>query len=317
MTEEKSPNSLKKGYRPPFPIRIFLDYLIESVKNKNNHGWKITMVVDNVRFLFYLLFFWTIIVGLILTTLFVDFDHSEIVMDVFGGPNLCTYVDFPPATYFTFFFLSFSTISGMIYSFLSISRLIIAFNEKKISARAKTLMIWGHVYFMLSLVVFTDVLAVQPDRAAPVTMRIHTIPYTNLKIALLFLQYYGVWFGTNVAWNDIKFSSYKRRLFYSLSWLHFYVSVVGTVFGCMITLNGVGDMGPSGLVGNGLWWHVHDPPRFARMIMVVFGNKSPLGDFVLLLLLPIIQSMIIKNKSFGNTSKVNTVTFYIYDSIST
>ena len=173
-----------------------------------------------------------------------------------------------------------------------------------------------HIYFMVSVIWFATSFAVQPDRAVPVSMRFHALPYVNIKIALMSLQYCIVWFGTNVAWKSIFFSSVGKKLFLFLGWLHLYLMIAGTGFGCFALLNGIGDMGQSGLVGKGLWYDVHNKPQFVRMVHGLFGITSPLGDFSLSILFPMIQSMIIKFKSFGHISKTQTVTFYIYDRIS-
>ena len=310
MPEE--PNIMKKGYRPPFLIRVFLDFLIEPVKK----GWKITVVVENFRFLFHLGFLGTIIVGFVLTTMFVDFDHSKVVMDIFGAPNVCTYFDFPPATYVAPLAYSFAVLAGIMYGIFSITRLSIAYKEKKISCRVKTLMIAIYTYFIVSVIWFGTIYAVQPNRADPVTMRIHTVPYINFKIAVISMQYCVVWFGTRVAWNNIGFSSNGKILFFSLSWLHVYLNFVECGFSCFVILNGIGDMGPSGLVGKGLWFNVHDKPQFVRMVGTFIGNKSPLGDLVLSQLIPLIQSLFIKSKSFNRISNTHTVTFNVYDNIS-
>ena len=90
--------------------------------------------------------------------------------------------------------------------------------------------------------------------------------------------------------------------------------IVETGFAVLISLNGIGDMGPNGLVGKGLWWNVHDPPQF------FLNFQSPvyafIGNFALLLAILTIHSMIIISKSFGHISNTQPVTFYIYDSVS-
>ena len=313
MAGEKPPMVLKKGYRPPLPIRIFLDFLIEAVTNKNSRGWKVTLVVESFQLLNCLSILSTVTTGVILTKMFVDFDHTKIILDVVGFLNLCAYFDFPPTTYVTPLLYSFAIVFGTIYNIFSVHRLNVAYNEKKISSRARRLMTAAHMYYIVSAMWFGTIYATPPDRADPVTMRLHVLPYLNFKIAAVFLQCCIVWFGTKVAWNNIDFSSNKTKLFLFLSWLHFYLMIVETGFVVLIGLNGIGDMGPSGLVGKGLWWNVHNPPRFLKIESPLYGA---LGHFAMLLGIPIIQSMIIISKSFGHISKTQTVTFYIYDSIS-
>ena len=309
MAGEKAPIVLKNGYRPSFPIRICFDFLIESVKNKSYRGWKVTMVVESFLVVSKIAGLSTILIGMILTKMFVDFDQSKIIFDVFGVENVCQYIDFPPSTYVMFPLFTFALMFGTIYNMLSICRLNIAYNGKKISSRAKRLMTAAHMYGILSTIWFATIYAVQPDRAEPVTMTIHVMPYINQKIAAVAVQCCIVWFGTNIAWKNIDFSTNKKKLFFALSWLHLYLMILEAGSICLISLNGIGDMGPSGLVGKGLWWNVHDPPLFQTI-----WNKWL--DFAFFFMFPLIQSMIIVSKSYGHISNTQTVTFYIYDNIS-
>ena len=72
-------------------------------------------------------------------------------------------------------------------------------------------------------------------------------------------------------------------------------------------------MGPGELIGKGLWWDVHNPPEYIAIMMSLFGNTSPLGDLCMAIIVPCLQSMYIKSKSFGNISKTHTIIFYITD----
>ena len=72
-------------------------------------------------------------------------------------------------------------------------------------------------------------------------------------------------------------------------------------------------MGTGGPIGKGLWWDVHNAPKFVTGVMSIFGSTSPLGDLNMAIIIPFFQSMYIKSKSFKNISKTHTVIFYITD----
>ena len=54
--------------------------------------------------------------------------------------------------------------------------------EKKLTHREEILLIIIYVYLGVSFLWFTESLAVTPDRAEPVTMVVHSVPYINLKV---------------------------------------------------------------------------------------------------------------------------------------
>ena len=313
MAEENQPILPKTSYRPPCLIRIFIDFMYEIVYVGPEYGIKVTTVVENFRALFYFGMVITVLVGYIVTTNFVTEDHAAVVADVFGGTNLCSYLDYPPSTYIAPIVYIFPMFAMIAYNIVSIFRINISCGELKISYLAKNLLVASHAYTIISVIWFLAIFEVHPDREVPITMVIHTIPYFNLNIALLVLQLSVVWFGTNVAWKDIGFSRVGKKLFITLSWFHLIVLTVTTSIMCMFILNGIGDMGQGGLVGKGLWWDVHDPPKQILLLGSLFRNTSPLGDFAMAILVPFLQSVILKSKSFGNISKTHTVIFYITD----
>ena len=133
MKEENQPILPKTSYRPPYLIRIFIDFLYETVNVGPEYGIKVTTVVENFRALFYFGLLATILVGYIVTTNFVTEDHAKVVTDVFGVHNICSYLDFPPSTYIAPICYIFPMFAMIAYNVVSIFRINISYGEQKIS----------------------------------------------------------------------------------------------------------------------------------------------------------------------------------------
>ena len=309
MEEAKQGLKLIKSYEAPKCLRIFFDFLIEELNDGPEYGIRITIVVECFRALFYYGLIFTLLLGYILTTLFVTKDHAAIIQDVFGAPNICTYMDFPPATYVLPFVYVLPMLAGMTYSIVSIFRISIAHKERKISRLTKILLWIAHVHFILSLIWLTIIFAVNPNRENPETMIVHTLPYINLKIAFCTLQVSVVYFGTNVAWKEMDFSPCcKKKWFVLFCWIHAILQFITMVVSNIMILNALGDMGESGLLGKGLRWNVHDPT--SKAITDAFANRAA---FVLNFIIPLLQSQYLFTKGFRDISKTHTISFYISD----
>jgi len=307
-------------YRPPSWIRFFLNPVIEVLEEANEKEIRISVVVENFR----AMFFWCLLLvlgtGMVLTKVFVETDHTAIIMDVFGGTNLCTYLDFPPATYILPFLWLFPMMYGITYCTVSMFRIGIAFEEQKITGVAKVLLCITHIYCILSLMAFTICFAVSPDRQDPTTMIVHTIPYINLKNALAVLQIAVVWFGQRVAWNKeggIKelwpswwpgwFPAWKT-LFITISWCHAAILLLVQTISNIMIINGLGDMGAQNLDGQGVWWDVRGPNY--KVVWDIFTN---VGSGVLGILFPLIQAQYLAYLGTKNISETHAVTFSVTD----
>ena len=137
---------------------------------------------------------------------------------------------------------------------MSIFRVWIAKEEGKMSPKALIWLVASHIYFIMSLILFSLCFAVSPDREHPETMTIHTIPYINLKIAMCILQLAVVWFGVKVGWVDLELP----KMFVVLSWLHVVLQFIVMMISNVLVVNALGDMGREKLEGKGLWWDVHN-----------------------------------------------------------
>ena len=129
-------------------IRVLFGLMIESIEVFGEKAIRITVIVEYFR----ALHLWTMLatfgVGIFLTNMFVTHDHTSIIRDVFGTSNICTYLDFPPATYILPFLYLFPMAFGIIYSVLSMFRIWIAHEEERISGvEKKTSMGYPHLLY--------------------------------------------------------------------------------------------------------------------------------------------------------------------------
>jgi len=105
----------------------------------------------------------------------------------------------------------------------------------------------GFSYVVLSFIFFTTCFAVQPDMEKPYTMTIHTVPYTNLMIALWVMAVMVTKFGDQVAWKGMGLPCWFSNTNYVMIFIQS-VCMVGKVLhhiNCLGNLNG------------GLWWDPH------------------------------------------------------------
>ena len=156
------------------------------------------VVVEMFRFLFYLWFVIILITGILLTFVFTKEKYSEIIKTIFGSINVCVFLDFPPSIYVIPSLYAIWPIIVFIYAILSVFRAWISKEEKKITKFAFITYSLVFVYFTLSAVVLNTTMAVQPDLKKPVTIKLHTLPFTNLVMALSVLQISITWFGFEV-----------------------------------------------------------------------------------------------------------------------
>lgn len=102
----------------------------------------------------------------------------------------------------------------------------------------------GMSYVGISLIVFTTSFVVHPDLEKPNTILIHTLPFTNMMIALAVLAVKVEWFGETVAWKGIDlfrgFSIINRVMI----GLQFFTTIVKLIhhINCLAVLE------------DGLWW---------------------------------------------------------------
>ena len=147
----------------------------------------------------------------------------------------------------------------IIYQYLIVSlfRAWIAKEENKISRVSFIAYSCVFIYLGLSGVIFSTVFAVKPDLTTPHTMRIHTLPFTNLIIALACLQISVTWFGVRVSWTELNAPKWLR--------IGTYICLIGLIITSTIkvvhhinALSDLGDKETGVATGEGLWWSVHE-----------------------------------------------------------
>ena len=278
MERNKTSEGTEEINNPTIGRRLRID------NNDGEHSLNMILVVEDFRLAFYLGFIILTVVGVILTKAFTDEDHTRILMDVYGISNTCAYFDFAPSTYVLPVLWSLVLIVGVVYVVLGIFRVRVACLEKKLRKCEELLLIIAYVYVGLSFVYFSVPFAVQPDRAAPITMVMHTIPYINFKVCQCVLQMIVVYFGVKVAWVGLKFP----RWFHVGGIVHIILLVVSTVGAVGWALNALLDMGEKNLVGKGLWWSVRN--ETSKIIGDIIVNWCGVG---LGSVLPLLQAIYI------------------------
>ena len=262
------------------------------------HEIDITIVIEDLRFIFYLLFILILIVGIILTTLYEE-NYERHIKSIFGYSQLCVYLDFPPATYFQPTIYAFNSFFFDLYIIASIFRAWVAEKEEKISYCSRIMFQVAMAYAALSVMVFSTSLAVQPDDKNPTTMIVHTVPFANVALAMLVLQISVTWFGLRVAWKDLDLPGWFVSINIGTIILQAIVAVVKVAH----QINSIGDMGEKGLKGKGWWWSVDGPaiePFFTAIDWLFVATN---------LAYPMFQSLYFSVKG----SKTHTLIFTIRD----
>ena len=205
-----------------------------------------SVVVEFFRFIFYTWFVIIVITGIALTygvTIKTNETFYETIEGVFGSVNICAFFDFPPSTYFLPAMYAIQLLIIYQYSFLSVFRAWIARLENKISNLAFLSYSGTFLYFCLSAALFSTIFAVQPNPKEPNTVIIHTLPFTNLIIALTSLQIAVTWFGRNVSWKGLKHSNkLTKRLCRAFTYTCLALLILTSLFKVVHQINALADI---------------------------------------------------------------------------
>ena len=90
------------------------------------------------------------------------------------------------------------------YVIVSLFRVWVAKEEGKIQQRSFVLWIIASAYVVISFAFLSTIFAVKAIAKDSHTLNLHTVPYTNILIALFVLDVQVTWFGEKVAWKDMK-----------------------------------------------------------------------------------------------------------------
>ena len=279
-------------------IEVTVTRRMRIENNDGEHSLHSVLVIEDFRAGYYLTIILIHVLGIVLTKVFTKNDYDAIIKSVYGITNNCVYLDFPPSTYILPITWCFAIIFGFLYSATAMLRIRIAHLENKLSHREALLLYIAYVYVALSIVLFTECFAVQPDPEEPVTMVVHTFPYINLKVMSCVLQVVVTYFGVRVSWTGLKLP----RWFSIASVVHAIAYIIDTIFAFVWMVNALGDMGEKSLVGKGLWWSVRSKgSKVSGQIMVnILGN-------VLGLVLPLIQALFISRNGVNSHALIVAV----------
>ena len=76
--------------------------MIECFGEGGEKRIRISVVVESLRVLFLWSSIATVGTGVLLTKHFGAINHGAIIMDIFGAPNVCSYLDFQPTFYLSY-----------------------------------------------------------------------------------------------------------------------------------------------------------------------------------------------------------------------
>ena len=265
------------------------------------------IVVELFRFIFYLWFVVFFIVGLTLThglTPYLEENkHKEAVSQVFGKINDSGLFGIPPWTYVLPTFYTIQAVLIFLYSILSVFRAWIAKLENKITCTGFILYACAFLYFCISAAILSTIFAVKPDLEEPETIFLHTLPFTNIIIALTVLQIAVTWFGRNVSWKELKHHLKLSRI--CLRWGS-EASMVGIIVVSTLKvlhhINALGDLQfNKNKKEHGMWFNVHTESYKLGLEVV---DKLWL---IMALLCPMIQSLYLTMKGIDTHGIVITI----------
>ena len=202
----------------------------------------------------------------------------------FGSVNLCVVFDFPPATYILPSLYSVLVVFVYLYALAAIFRAWISKHENRITPLFFKLYSGAFVYFALSCSIFSTIFAVAPNPPeGKFTVLIHTIPYSNLIVALCCLQIAVTWFGIKVSWAHLNAPKWLR--FCSI--LGLLGMIITTLFKVIQHTNALADIGecnpgidwkekvcnsqdsnPVHVCGKGWLWSVHEQETYKMMASI-------------------------------------------------
>ena len=275
-----------------------------SVKKKGlERELEISVVVEFFRFLFYLWFVMIVAVGISLTygVTAVSMKTAgnetfyEIIEGVFGSVNICAFFDFLPATYILPTMYAILLLLLYQYAIVSVFRAWMALEENKITQKEFLIYTYAFLYFALSAAVFSTIFAVQPDPGNPATIIIHTLPFTNLIIALTVLQIAVTWFGRSVSWKGLKHKNkLTKRSLRLCTYICLGTLILTTIFKVIHQINSLGD-----LKNHGLWFNVHNHRALLQLIDKTWLLAALVG--------PMMQSGYLTFKTFDTHLIIFTV----------
>ena len=106
---------------------------VHVIRKGKERAVKILMVIENFRLGFYITFIFLVLLGIILTTQFVEGDYGKILRETFGVVSICVYMDFPPSTYVLPNIWVIALLFMEAYIIVSVFRVWVVKEENKVS----------------------------------------------------------------------------------------------------------------------------------------------------------------------------------------
>lgn len=170
---------------------------------------KASINVEGARSLIYVFFYVVVGTGMTLTSLYesVDFDDN-IVLTYFGTNNICVNFDYPPSTYVLPSLWAVCNFVYVVERTAALTRLWLCCEHRHIASWEFQLIRFLIVYQIFSGWFFSTIFAVQPHDLH--TLRIHTIPFTNLIVSLSVMAMTNAWYGWRVGYDNFELPRWQR-----------------------------------------------------------------------------------------------------------
>jgi hypothetical protein len=258
------------------------------------------VVVELFRFLFYLWFISILVLSVITTVAFVEVDYKKIVKSFGGSINVCVYFDFPPFIYVMPALYSVFIIIAFLFIVASIFRAWISKEENKITANEFNFYLFAFCYFFLATIMVSITMAIQPNLEKPETWIIHTLPFTNLVVALMLLHIAMTWFNLKVAWVELN----GKRWLKITNCISLIIIVTTSVIKIVYHINSFGGLKQGEnreVISNGWMWEVKNETigTFFRVVDSIW--------MIFVLIFPMCQSGYLAWKKFDTHGIIVTI----------
>ena len=241
-------------------MKISKNKIFQTFKDGKEAKIQIFAVVEVFRALAWIWYLFLFVIGVILTVSFTKEPYKDIIYGIFGSVNSCVYFDFYPSTYVLPSLYAFLPTLMFLYCNASIFRAWIAMNENKINYGSFVCYSITHAYFFISILVLAIVFAIQPNPKEPVTIQVHTLPFTNLVFALMIVHTAIAWFNYKVAWIETDYFKWMSVI----NFISLFVIILTSIIKILQHLNGVLfiestlQVENGEILNNGFIWYVQD-----------------------------------------------------------
>ena len=252
-------------------MEISKNKIFKTFKDGNEAKVQIFAVVEVFRVLAWIWYLFLFVIGVILTISFTKEPYREILYKVFGNVNSCAYFDFYPSTYVLPSIYAFLPTLIFLYCIASIFRAWIAMNENKINYGSFVCYSITHAYFFISILVFAVIFAIQPNTKEPVTIQIHTLPFTNLIFAFMIVHTSIAWFNYKVAWIEMDYFKWMSVT----NFISLFVMILASIIKIVHHLNAVLfiestlQIENGEILNNGFIWYVQDHDTLNSFFVLV------------------------------------------------